>query len=53
MTIIKSDFTLRVEVLGKTTGNQLTGVMLNVVVVATQEMSEVSVRDDLIKTPLI
>ena len=31
MTIIKNDITFCVEVLGKTTGNQLTGVLLNVV----------------------
>ena len=56
MTVIEIDITFRIEVLGKSTGNQLTGVKCcnaSLKVVTRQEMSEVSVWDDPIKAPLI
>lgn len=40
MTIIKNDITFRAEVLGKTKGNQLTGVMFNVVTPALKLLPE-------------
>lgn len=52
MTIIKNDIAFRAEVLGKTKGNQLTGVMFNIVTPALKLLPEFK-KNDVIKAPLI